>query len=90
MDMSESAIATRNITTQKRRDINEFYITRRFLFPLAVFGIQSADPAYTTTILSANRFGIKHSNPKVRLASTIILNEVARSLLFNFNNGLLS
>lgn len=87
MDMSEAAIACRDKLAQKRRDVNEFYVTRKFLFPLAMFGIQSADPAYTATILSAEDFGIKHTEPEIRLAAISILDETIKSVWFRFHEA---
>lgn len=84
MDMSKASIESRDKLGQKRRDLNQFYVTREFLLPLAMFGIHSADPAYTATILSAHRFGIKHPNPEVRLATVLILGESIKSIWFNF------
>ncbi len=84
MDMSPAAVAYRDLLGQKRRDTNEFYITRRFLFPLAMFGIQSADPAYTAAILGANDFGVKHRNPEIRSASILILDGIVKSIWLKF------
>ena len=84
MDMSSAAIASRDMLGQKRRDANEFYTTRRFLFPLAMFGIQSADPAYTAAILGANDFGVKHRNPEIRSASILILDGIVKSIWLKF------
>lgn len=87
MDISEAAIAHRDLLGQKRRDINEFFITRQFLFPLAMVGIQSADPAYTATVLGAESFGIKHPNTEIRLASISILDETIKSIWFKFQKA---
>jgi hypothetical protein len=84
MDMSPTAVELRNLLGQKRRDTNEFYITRRFLFPLAMLGIQCADPAYRTAILSADNFGVKHTDPEIRLASISILDETVKSIWLKF------
>ncbi len=84
MDMSPATVAFRDLLGQKRRDINEFYITRRFLFPLAMFGIYCSDPAYIAAILGANDFGVKHRNPEVRSASTLILDGIVKSIWSRF------
>src|SRR3990167_1060349 len=72
---------------KKRRDLCEFYLKFKFLHPLAMIGILSADPAYTATILSAENFGIKDKDPEVRLASVRILSEFVTNIWSRFKEA---
>jgi len=89
MDTSPQASAFRAGLAQKRRDLNEFYLTQSFLYPLAMMGIMS-DPLYATAILSSEGFGLKdnlHScgySWEVRLETIRILESIVESYWHEF------
>ena len=87
LDTSPRANAMRAALTQKGRDLREFYLKLDCLHPLAMTGMLSADPAYTSTILSSEDFGIKDEDPEIRLASVKILSELVMSIWFKFNES---
>jgi hypothetical protein len=58
MEISPQACKFRDRLGDKRRDLNQFYLTQSFLYPLAMMGIIS-DPLYATAILSSEGFGLK-------------------------------
>ncbi|OGI18986.1 MAG: hypothetical protein A3B68_07200 [Candidatus Melainabacteria bacterium RIFCSPHIGHO2_02_FULL_34_12] len=87
IDTSPQSNAMRAALAQKRRDLCEFYLKFKFLHPLAMIGILSADPAYTATILSAENFGIKDKDPEVRLASVRILSEFVTNIWSRFKEA---
>ena len=87
LDTSPEAYTLRKTLGQKRRDINEFYLKKEFIYPLAMLGILNSDHSYVTTLLSANHFGIKDQDRDVRLASVSILGELTKSIWLKYDSA---
>lgn len=94
IDTSPAAYAHRAALAKKRRDLTEFYLTRKFIYPLALMGIMS-DSAFATAVLSSDGFGIKDKSRskkgldswQVRLETVKFFEKIVESVFFKFKRA---